>query len=59
MNANRTFEQTEMTKVVLKALKNLTKPYRDYSVQDMYDAEKLFQKIEAEKLDIRLVSREY
>jgi hypothetical protein len=66
MDANRTFEETELTKLVLVALNYAVRmlPDGDYQVTDNgrivgEDYKRLMNKIKKEKLDIRLVSREY
>lgn len=66
----RIFEQTEMTALVLTALKSFKNKGRvnnkafgslpqTYLQADIEKCASLIQKIEEEKLDVRLVAREY
>lgn len=57
MPANRTFEQTQLTKDILNAIATALEHMAECHLKTKL--EKLFDKIRDEKMDIRLTPREY
>ena len=58
MDANRTFEQTDLTKLVLEALIMHSLEIKKHRTIDFSKFDQLIKKIENENLDVRFVSRD-